>query len=106
MLKITVVDTRGVRKLVVEGKLVAPWTAELHETWSRVRGDLNGRKLVIDLNEVTFISREGEQAIVDLIQQGAKFSCRCVLTKHVIRELARRCQRQLQDVLDRARSSF
>ncbi len=106
MLKISVIDTRGLRRVVVEGKLVPPWTAELQDAWKRAREDLDGRKLVIDLNQVTLMSRKAEEEIFDLIQQGARFSCSGVLTKHVIRELARRCQRQLREVLDRARSSF
>ena len=103
MLKISVIDAHSVRRVVVEGKLVGPWTAELQDAWKRAREDLNGRKLVIDLNQVTLISREAEEEIFGLMQQGARFSCKGVLTKHVIRELARRCQHQLRDALDRAR---
>lgn len=106
MLKISVIDTRDLRRLVVEGRLAAPWAAELREAWNHARENLDGKKLVIDLNQVTFISREAEEEIFDLIQQGAKFSCSGVLTKHVIRQLARRCRRQLQDVVDRAQSTF
>jgi hypothetical protein len=96
MLKISIIDTRGLRKLVVEGKLIAPWTTELHAAWSHAREDLDGRKLVIDLNQVTAISREGEDALSGLIQQGAKFTCGCVFTRHVLKGLVRRQQRKLQ----------
>jgi hypothetical protein len=91
MLKISVVDTRGLRRLVVEGKLIVPDTTELHAAWDHAREDLQGRKLVIDLNQVTVISREAEDAISDLIRQGARFSCCGVFTKHLLRSIARRC---------------
>jgi hypothetical protein len=52
---------------------------------------LEGRKLVIDLSSLTVISREGEDVIVDLMKEGAKFSCTGVLTRHVLKRLARRC---------------
>ena len=37
--------------------------------------DLEERKLLIDLSSLTVISREGQDAIVDLMKEGAKFSC-------------------------------
>jgi hypothetical protein len=98
MLKISVIDTRSARRLIVEGKLIHPWTKELPAAWSRAQEDLQGRKLVIDLNQVTVISREAEDAIFDLMRQGAKFSCGCVFIKYVLRQLARRYRCQPQDV--------
>ena len=92
MFKISIVDTRTQRKLVVEGKLSEPWVDELRTTWTNASRDLEGRKVVIDLSSLTLISREGEEAIFDLMQQGAKFSCAGILTRHVLKGLARRCQ--------------
>jgi anti-anti-sigma regulatory factor len=98
MLKISTVDTRSERRLVVEGKLVAPLLAELKRTWSKAGEELQGRKLVIDLRNVTVISSEGESALYELMQEGAKFSCSGVLTRHLLRRLAHRCQAQLRNI--------
>src|SRR5271155_3676769 len=92
MFKISTVDTRTQRKLVVEGKLSEPWVAELRTTWRNASRDLDGRRVVIDLSSLTVISREGEDAILDLMKRGAKFSCAGILTRHVLKGLARRCQ--------------
>lgn len=92
MFKISIVDTPTQRRLVVEGKLIEPWIDELRSTWTNVSRDVNGRKLVIDLNSLTVISREGEEAIFDLMKQGAKFSCATILTRHVLKGLARKCR--------------
>ena len=94
--KISIVDTRVQRKLVVEGKLVGPWVAELGTTWRNASLDLDRRKLVIDLRNLTVISREGEDAIFDLMKEGAKFSCCGVLTRHVLKQLVRKKQRESQ----------
>jgi len=91
MFKISIVDTPSRRKLVVEGRLIEPWVAELRTTWKNATRDLDGRKLAIDLSSLTVISREGEDAILDLMKQGAKFSCSGILTRHVLKGLARRC---------------
>lgn len=86
------VDTPAQRRLVVEGKLSDPWVTELRTTCKSAMRNLEGRKLVIDLSSLTVISREGEDAIVDLMKEGAKFSCAGVLTRHVLKRLARRCR--------------
>ena len=92
MFKISVVDTPSQRKLVVEGKLSAPWVDELRTTWRNARRESDERKVVIDLSSLTVISREGEEAIFELMKQGAKFSCAGILNRYVLRGIARRCR--------------
>ena len=101
MFKISIIDTRTQRKLVVEGRLSEPWVDELRTTWTSASRDLVGRKVVIDLSNLTVISREGEDAIFDLMKQGAKFSCAGILTRHVLKGLARRCQCTPSQVLEK-----
>ena len=101
MFKISIVDTRTQRKLVVEGKLSEPWVGELRTTWRNASRDLDGRRLVIDLSSLTVISREGEDAILDLMKQGAKFSCAGILTRHVLKGLAQRCRCTPSQVLEK-----
>ncbi len=91
MFKISIVETRGQRRLVLEGKLVAPWTAEVESAWKSAGGGLNGRKLIVDLTNVTLISSDGEKTLFELMGEGAKFTCGGVFTKHVLKQLARRC---------------
>src|SRR5271167_1910268 len=92
MFKISIVDTPSQRRLVVEGRLSEPWVDELRTSWRNASRDLDARKLVIDLSSLTVISREGEDAIFDLMKQGAKFSCAGILTRHVLKAVARRCR--------------
>jgi hypothetical protein len=93
MLKISVIDSRTQRRLVLEGRLIAPWVAELGTTWERGKLELNGRELVIDIENVTVMSQEGENALLQLINEGAKFRCRGVLTKHILQQLMRRSRK-------------
>jgi hypothetical protein len=90
MFRISIIDTRSQRTLVVEGMLVGSWVAELRKSWSNASQELGGRKLVIDLSSLTVISREGEDAIFDLMKKGVKFSCAGVLMRHLLKELARK----------------
>jgi len=94
MFKISIVETHGQRRLVLEGKLVPPWTAEVESAWRHAAEQLQGRKLLIDLTDVTVISADGENTLFKLMSAGAKFSCGGVLTRHVLKQLARRCRWQ------------
>ena len=92
MLRISTIDSRVQRRLVLEGKLVEPWLGELRDVCRKAQETLEGRKLVIDLTGVTVIGCEAESTLSELILQGAKFSCGGVLFKHVLKRLARRCR--------------
>jgi ABC-type transporter Mla MlaB component len=90
--RISIVETNERRTLVLEGRLVPPWTDEVEDVWRDAREQLQGRKLIIDLRNVTRISREGESTLLKLMRDGARFSSHDVLTKHVLKQLARRCR--------------
>jgi len=94
MFKISTIDTQSQRTLVVEGTLIGSWVAELRTTWRTACQELGGRKLVIDLGNLTVISLEGEDAILDLMNEGAKFSRGGILTRHVLKQLTRKKQQE------------
>jgi hypothetical protein len=72
MLKISLIDSARQRRLVVEGKLIAPWAAELRNACQEASADL-----------------------LELIHWGVRFRCHGVFTKHVVKELTRRASRNL-----------
>lgn len=90
MFKISIVETPSQRRLVLEGRLVSPWTAEVVAAWRNAAEQLDGRSLVVDLMNVTLISSDGEEVLSELMRNGVRFSCGGVLTRHVVRQLARR----------------
>jgi hypothetical protein len=91
--KISLIDNARQRRLVVEGKLIAPWAAELRNACQEARADLRGRELVIEMKHVTTISQEGENVILELLNRGIRFRCSGVFTKHVLKDLTRRASR-------------
>jgi hypothetical protein len=97
MFKISTIDTQHKRTLVVEGKLMAPWVNELRTSWKDAFQNLDGRKLVIDVGSLTVISREGEDALLGLMKDGAKFACCGVLTRYVLKRLSRNCHGKPDD---------
>jgi hypothetical protein len=91
MLRISVVETPGQRRLVLEGKLAGPWTMEVERAWTDAGKQLQGRKLIVDLTNVTLVSADGEDTLFKLMEEGAKFCCGDVLMKHLLKQLSQRC---------------
>ena len=90
MLKISIIENDHKRQLVLEGKLVAPWTNELKNLSREVAVDRSHRELIIDLRSVTAISAEGEDVLLVLMDQGAKFRVSGVFIRQVMKNLSRR----------------
>ena len=92
MFKLSTIESNGQRTLVLEGKLISPWTEEVESAWRNAQEHLAGRKLVIDLTNVTLIGRDSENTLLHLMREGASFTGCGVLTKHVLKQLARKCR--------------
>jgi len=90
MLKISTVENGNKRQLVLEGKLVAPWTNELKDVGQVALLDDDHRELIIDLRNVTDISAEGEDVLLVLMDQGARFRVSGVFMRQVLKHLSRR----------------
>jgi anti-anti-sigma regulatory factor len=97
MLKISIVDNRSQRRLVLEGKLTAPWAAELRGAYDNATVDLGGRQLLLDVKNVTVIGDEGETVLLELMNEGVKFRCCGVFTKLILKRIARRRRACPQD---------
>jgi hypothetical protein len=89
MLKITVVEDQRRCRVIVEGKLIAPWAAELSTTYQTARTDIQDRELIVDLRSLTAISPEGEEVLLQLMREKAKFLSG-VYVKEVLKQLARK----------------
>jgi len=93
MLKISVVEGKKQRRLVVEGRLVPPWSAELKAACERAGSGLDGRELAIDLKNLTTINQQGENLLLELMKQGVKFRGGGVYTNEMLKQVARRLRR-------------
>ncbi len=98
MLRISTIDSPERRRLIVEGKLVAPWVAELRAACRRAKADLSGRELIVDLRWLMVISQEGENALLELMTEGVRFLGCGVFAKYVIADIARRSSMNIQEL--------
>ena len=97
MLKISIVDTKSLRRLVVEGRLVDPWAAELTSVWRKAIADSDGRNVVIYAKCLTAITEDGENVLLELMKEGARFHSSGVFTKQILKRLARKIYRNVQE---------
>lgn len=96
MLKISIWEGRSQRRLLLEGKLIAPWASELRTAYEKAKADLDGRELIVEMNNLSAISQEGENVLLGLLSEGIKFRCRGVFTKLILRQLVRRSRPSVQ----------
>ena len=94
MLKISIIDSRAHRRLVLEGKLVGPWADELRPALERAKAELGGRELVVDVKNLVVISQAGENVLLELMQEGVRIRGCGVFTRHILKQLARRAERK------------
>jgi hypothetical protein len=90
MLKISIVEGRKRRRLVVEGKLALPWSDELKAACERAGSGLDGRELVVDLKNLTTISQQGENLLLELMKRGFRLRGCGVFTNEILKQVARR----------------
>ena len=89
---------KRIEQPVREARELAGHHRATHGDHHRSGEHLQGRKLVIDLSHATVIGQEGQDAILELMNEGAKFACCGVLTKYVVKQLARRCHGRMRGV--------
>ena len=73
MLKVTFTDTPTEQKWILQGRLTDPWVAELWTSWTNARDAREGRRCVVDLNDVTFIDQNGETVLLAMMAEDVRF---------------------------------
>jgi hypothetical protein len=91
MLKISIVEGPRRCRLVLEGMLIEPWIAEVISEYTKAKGHLDGRELVIDITNLSAVSPAGESALLLFLDDNAKFQSG-VFMKEVLKQLASRRQ--------------
>lgn len=99
MLKISIVDGRSQRRIIVEGALIARWTDELVTACEMARTDLQNREFVVDVRGLTTISPDGANLLLQLMSDKIKLHCG-VYARELLRQLAHDAQQRPQEVED------
>ena len=102
MFKIFIVESRHERQLVLQGSVVDRAAIELRNTCERARAELHDRQLIIQVRNLTAISQQGENVLLQLMQDGIQFRGYGVFAKHVLSQIAKRASNGQSDGLGRS----
>lgn len=82
------VERNGERvTLRVEGRLSGPCLAELEQCCSQLNNGNGQHRVVVDLNEVTFVSSQGKQLLERLCRAGAQLTGDGLMTRALVEEI-------------------
>jgi ABC-type transporter Mla MlaB component len=88
MLRITVTENESEQRWVLQGRLTGSYAEELTAGWRANRNRQQTQIRTVDLNQVTCIDKDGEQALLMMIRDGAKFVATGLYTKHLLESLS------------------
>ncbi len=89
MLRIAINDSASEQRWILQGRLAGPYVDELSSSWEKTRDGRQGRSCVVDLSDVTFIDKGGEEALRTMMKEGAGFIACSVCVKHILESLDR-----------------
>ena len=87
MLKITLHDSAGEFRLKLEGRLTGAWVHELEQCWKTASSTTQGRRTVVDLEEVDFVDPAGQILLSDMHSQGVEMVAVTPLICSVLKEV-------------------
>ena len=90
MLRITVQEQASVERWILQGQLSRSSVSELVSNWKASTGRSPELHRIVDLDEVTSIDRNGEEALSMMVRDGATFVASGVYTRHLLGQLQAR----------------
>jgi hypothetical protein len=68
-LRITIQKATETVEMRLEGRLAGPWAVELDRVWVEAAPQLESRKLIINLHDVTYADAAGKQVLCAIYNQ-------------------------------------
>ncbi len=88
MLRITVTESTSEQRWILQGRLTGSTVEELITSWRANQRCQPSQSCVVDLNEITSIDKDGEQVLLMMLRDGAKFVATGLYTKHLLESLS------------------
>ena len=95
MLRITVQEDGSLWRLHLAGRLAGAWVAETENTWRSA--PVFGRRLEIDMREVTWIDDAGRRLLQAMNQAGARLIAKGVAMEALVEEITAQPARRRSD---------
>lgn len=99
MFRLTVVETPIEERWILEGHLTGQFAFDLRANWQRSLEQCSDRLRLVDLDEVTLIDRCGEEVLLQMIHQHARFAANGLYNRHLLEQLQTRTSAKTQESL-------
>ncbi|HWO32119.1 MAG TPA: hypothetical protein VNO32_25260 [Candidatus Acidoferrum sp.] len=86
--KFMITENPTEEKWVLQGPLKWLWINQLREDCTMARQTHQGRRCIVDLNEVTFVDKIGERMLRIMANQGARFVATGMDMQRVLQRVA------------------
>ena len=97
MLRITMTEDASEQRWVLQGRLTSSLLEELNESWRANLDRSPTLRRIVDLDEVTCIDKDGEQVLLMMIRDGARFVASGLYTKHLLESLSQSATNSLTE---------
>lgn len=87
MLRTMITEAAFEQRWVVQGRLCGQWAIDLKQRWSAARNERQGRKCVVDLEDVTCVDSDGETLLREMLDEGCQVVATRAYTKYVLETL-------------------
>ena len=90
MLKVTLNTSENGIILILEGRLCGACASEAERAWRGVLANAGAQQISVDLVGVSYVDRDGETLLQDMLEQGATVRVAGVWMDHLLADLRRR----------------
>ncbi len=87
MLRTMITDTPFEQRWVLQGRLAGPWVVDLEQQWEETRHARQGRRCVVDLEDVTWVDSAGERVLMQMLSDGCELVASRAYMKHLLESL-------------------
>jgi anti-anti-sigma regulatory factor len=92
MLRTMITETPFEQKWVLQGRLTGQWAIDLRRRWNETMSARQGRRCVVDLEDITAVDGEGEKLLKQILCEGVLIIVSRAYMKHVVEGLDTRRQ--------------
>jgi anti-anti-sigma regulatory factor len=82
-----ITETPFKQSWVLQGKLCGQWAVDLGRKWREARNRRQGRKCVVNLEDVVFVDSEGEKVLQQILKEDVQVIVSRAYMKHVVESL-------------------
>jgi ABC-type transporter Mla MlaB component len=88
MLRTMITETPFEQTWVLQGKLTGQWAIDLRRQWIETKNARQGRKCIVDLEDVTSVDVEGEKVLKEILSEHVRVIISRAYMKLVIKSLS------------------